>query len=212
MFTIIITILTLDLFAKILSRCEKSRWFLLHSLVNINIIKHSFVDLTKCLSSPNECYKMKWDNNSYNAFYYCTVLHLYHCLFFKLTKDDILHHFLMMFICGSISVVEQNKITTSCLFFLSGVPGCIDYFILYLTKLNLVQSIIQKKIYILINLLIRSPGCLIINSLNIYKFLDYNNYTTFQLFLSATCSFIVYWNAQYYLYQSFYTYYKNIIK
>lgn len=209
MFTIIIQILTLDLFSKIFSRCEKSRWFLLHSLVNIKIIQHSFIDLIKCLNSPNECYKLEWDDNSYKAFYYCILLHLYHCLLFKLTKDDILHHFFMMFICGSISFFEQNKITTSCLFFLCGVPGCIDYFLLYLNKLKFIRKIIQKKIYILLNLLIRSPGCLIINSLNIYKFLDYNNYTPLQLYLSTVSSFIVFFNSQYYLYQSFKSYYRN---
>lgn len=71
---------------------QKNRWFLLHALSNHYIMTNSYSDMIFCLKEPVICSNTEWNDNSRNAFYMCTFVHLYHCLFFKLTVDDVLHH------------------------------------------------------------------------------------------------------------------------
>lgn len=176
---------------------QKSRWFLLHALSNYFITKHSYEDLIFCFKDPVVCSNTEWNDNSKNCFYMCTILHLYHCLFFNLTFDDILHHGIMLFLCGPIVYINQTIPTATSLFFLSGLPGLLDYSLLWIFKCLDFNNNLRKYIYLMVNLLIRSPGCLIISYINMI------NYTT----ENAILSIIVFWNAQYYLNQAFKSYY-----
>lgn len=203
---IIIKILKYDLYSTILTylfigNLQKYRWFLLHAFSNYYIMTNSFNDLKYCLLSPSLCSNTYWINTSYNSFLMCTCIHIYHCLFFKLTKDDILHHLIMLCIAGPLSLFSKKISITSSLFFLSGLPGFIDYTILWIFKLFNLDNTIRKKIYTYTNLIIRSPGCIIltyINMLNITK-------------INCILSVILFWNGQYYLNQSIHNYYKNNI-
>ena len=47
------------------------------------------------------------------------------------------------------------------MFFLTGLPGCIDYFLLGLVKLNILDKLKEKQINVYINNWIRGPGCVI---------------------------------------------------
>ena len=62
-----------------------ARWFLLHSFVNMIVVYYAIDDVKLCIQHSNECYRMQWNYNSIKVYNYATVLHIYHCLFFKLT-------------------------------------------------------------------------------------------------------------------------------
>ena len=203
MLSIILRVVCCDIFATFLTYVcipeysHKSRWFLLHALSNYYITTHSYDDLLFCLKDPITCSNTEWNDNSKKCFYMCTFLHLYHCLFFKLTPDDILHHGMMLFICGPLAYINHKIPTTASLFFLSGLPGLIDYSLLWIFKCLEFNNHLQKYIYLIVNLLIRSPGCLILSYINMI------NYTFDKIILSI----ILFWNAQYYLNQAFKSYY-----
>lgn len=203
MFHIVLSVIYLDVIASFLTYIftqnysNKSRWFLLHAFANYYIMVNSYKDLRMCLKNPVICSDTNWNENSKNVFLMCTILHIYHCLFFKLTNDDILHHFMMLFICGPLTY-KTGKITSSAsLFFLSGLPGFIDYTLLWIVKCSDFNNNLRKYIYLMINLLIRSPGCLIFSYINVLT------YTKEKAILSV----ILFWNAQYYLNQVYKSYY-----
>lgn len=86
--------------------------------------------MKKCLKNPYEIDKFGWDENSWNVMNMAMLTHFYHYLFFRLSKADIIHHFSMVAIAGSIEYYQQSIICPAVLFFLSGFPGSIDYFLL----------------------------------------------------------------------------------
>lgn len=179
---------------------QKCRWFLLHALCNLYIMYYSYSNLVICLRNPLYCSITPWDDNSTRAFLMCTFLHLYHCFFFQLSKDDIIHHGMMLFIAGPITYRVNTISSISSLFFLSGLPGFIDYSLLWLFKCFKLNNKIRKYIFVMVNLLIRSPGCLLIAYINVL------NYTIESLILTI----IIYWNSQFYLNQAYESYYKII--
>ena len=203
MWNIILRVLCFDICATIATficipeYSNKCRWFLLHALSNYYIMVNSYSDLCICLKDPIKCSHTEWNDNSKNTFLMCTVVHLYHCLFFKLTHEDVLHHCMMLFICGPLAYYTNKITTTASLFFLSGLPGLIDYTLLWVFKCLDFNHNIRKYIYLIVNLLLRSPGCLIFSYINLL------NYSSSQLILSI----ILYWNAQYYLNQAYKSYY-----
>lgn len=153
MWNIIVQVICFDIFATFTTficmseYSQRSRWFLLHALSNHYIMTNSYSDMIFCLKDPVICSNTDWSDNSKNAFLMCTVVHLYHCLFFKLTFDDVIHHGMMLFICGPLAY-HTNKITaTASLFFLSGLPGLIDYTLLWVFKCLEFNHNIRKYIY-----------------------------------------------------------------
>lgn len=137
-----------------------------------------------------------------NAFLMCTIIHLYHCLFFKLTLDDVLHHCMMLFICGPLAYYTNKITSTASLFFLSGLPWLIDYTLLWVSLIWVFKCLefnhyARIYIYLIVNLFLRSPECLLFSYINMLTF-SYHN---------IILSFILYWNAQYYLNQAYKSYY-----
>ena len=97
MWNIVLQVIKYDIFATFATLIsmpeysQKSRWFLLHALSNYYIMSNSYNDVIVCLGNPMICSNTDWNDNSRNAFLMCTIVHLYHCLFFKLTVDDVIY-------------------------------------------------------------------------------------------------------------------------
>ena len=165
---------------------NKARWFLLHSIINMIVVYFSYKDLHTCYKNPKECYKISWNDNSINVYNYACGLHIYHCLFFKLTQSDYIHHFFMVLICGILCYNFQSIIISFALFFLSGLPGAIDYLLLYLVKINRLSTLTEKLAYFYLSLLIRTPGCICTTFIGTYGLVDYfnkNDYYNFFILL-----------------------------
>lgn len=180
-----------------------TRWFFLHSIINFIVVYYSLPDLFTCFSDSMNCYKINWNYNSIKVYNYATLLHIYHCMFFNLTKDDYLHHILMVLICGSLCYYLKSIISSFALFFLTGLPGAIDYMLLYLVKINKIDTITEKRVYTFLSAYIRAPGCTYTLAIGMNGILNYykqNNY--YKLTVLFVTIFLIFWNGQYYLMKS----------
>jgi len=158
------------------------RWFFIHSMTNGLITYYTSPIVLKCLKDPNQCYLKEWEPESYSAFWLCVSLHTYHSLFFKLTLGEIKHHVIMCLICGFFTYYKRTLLSTVGLFYVSGLPGFIDYFLLLLVNIDFIESRNQKKVYIILSNWIRCPGCSYVAILGIPEILHYfhvEDYTSF---------------------------------
>jgi len=96
------------------------------------------------------------------ALQFVFALHVYHILYYyqKFRFDDWLHHALMIGIALPIGgLVSSGTLLGYSLFFTTGLPGGIDYGLLFLTRNNWIARDVEKRINMWLNVWIRSPGC-----------------------------------------------------
>jgi len=187
-----------------------TRWFFLHSIINFIVVYYAYEDVCQCVLNSIECYKIPWNYNSIKVYNYSLLLHVYHCLFFKLKKEDYLHHFLMVLICGIFCYILKSIISSFALFFLSGLPGAIDYMLLYFVKINKINSITEKKIYTFLSAYIRAPGCTYTLAIGMNGIINYYNENHYKkLFILLISIILIFWNGQYYFIKSHESYIKK---
>ena len=132
-----------------------SPWFHLHSIINFIIIIYSFNDVMLCFHDPN---KSLMPISNYYGGSFSLSLHLYHSIFYKLTPMDVFHHVLFVFLLTPLAINYQNKGLSLVYFFCTGLPGCVDYFLLSLVKNNNINYLFEKKINSYLNTYLRMPG------------------------------------------------------
>jgi hypothetical protein len=128
-------------------------------------------------------------------------LHLYHCLAFSLSADELFHHALFIPTIGAMGQyfswgALQGAIGTQ----LSGLPGGIDYLMLVLVKHNRVNVMAQKRLSASLNVYLRGPIITILSFILLQSYL-YKRTTVplaFGLLVMGTAAF----NALYYTKQS----------
>lgn len=136
-----------------------------------------------------------WANSAIAA------IHFYHCVAFKLSASDIFHHlYFVVVLCGlAIPLKHFGGVANNfgC-FFLSGLPGGIDYVLLVLVKHDIMGKLTEKKWNAWINTWIRGP------SMSIYIFQGFQAWlhgrTTTEVsgvVLSVVCG-LHFFNGQYY--------------
>lgn len=131
-------------------------------------------------------------------------LHTYHTFVYyhKFKFDDWLHHILMGVALFTAHQFHTGRLINYSLFFTTGLPGMIDYFLLFLVKNNKMESLNEKKINSWINLWIRSPGCV---SHAVLTLLVYNIYSktllnsAFEKFGYIFTAVITFWNGIYFM-------------
>ena len=178
---------------------HNSRWFFMHFIGNSIVTYYCFDDVRKCLKHPEVCSSELSSNDSEFALISIFVLHLYHMVIFrKYLKEGEWFHHLLWGIGLSLPTIffKITRISSLGIWFLSGFPGAIDYLLLWLVKLKLLKSEIEKWTYILITLMIRSPGCLLAVFIN-QLYSKYNHWTDYT---NLGLCILVFWNAQYYTY------------
>lgn len=194
------------------------KWFSIHSIGNFFICLYAYNDVKKTIDDPVNSLNYDYEYSMIPVFITIT-LHLYHILapwfFKKLRLDDIIHHILFAFGLGFICLFYRfGYVQNFVIFFLTGLPGCIDYFLLTLVKLNKINKLVEKKINVHINNWIRGPGC-VIGATFIYVSkitLQKSDKQYFNNFIASIMIFLIFLNGQYYSKQMIenYTYYKTI--
>lgn len=131
-----------DLFLCLLFT-DKARWFQLHSLVNILIIRVIMQDVYDILLDPTNIKEIETPEE----LYYIIILHLYHFLFFKNTLMDYFHHSVFVLL-GTIPVYYyyNYNLVRLATFTGCGLPGAIEYGLLSLVKHNKMSSLRNKII------------------------------------------------------------------
>jgi hypothetical protein len=132
-------------------------------------------------------------------------LHLYHIIWYfrSLRKDDWLHHLLMVGLSLPLTYyIPQGNTIAHGLFFTTGLPGLIDYLLLFFNRNNLIHKYIEKRVNLFLNLWIRAPGCIMnacIGGMNLIT-----NCNQFSNYHSYACMIIMgsmYWNGIYFMEQ-----------
>eukprot|EP00041_Stephanoeca_diplocostata_P014802 m.279445 g.279445 ORF g.279445 m.279445 type:complete len:306 (-) comp19805_c0_seq11:562-1479(-) len=98
------------------------------------------------------------------------AVHTYHCVAFKLSKQDIFHHFMFVPTIGVYGgfLVSWGPIRNCLPFFISGLPGGIDYAMLVLLKRGMTTKLTCKKLSSTLNVWLRGPGCGVLVPATIY--------------------------------------------
>eukprot|EP01104_Vermistella_antarctica_P015620 TRINITY_DN5176_c0_g1_i1.p1 TRINITY_DN5176_c0_g1~~TRINITY_DN5176_c0_g1_i1.p1 ORF type:complete len:220 (-),score=47.34 TRINITY_DN5176_c0_g1_i1:99-758(-) len=148
----------------------KSRYFALHATANAIAVVAAFPDMRRALLDE--------PLNSFNGSSCSMVansaicaIHLYHCVAFALRAEDIFHHLVFTSIlCGLAVPFKQVGGVANNLgcFFLSGLPGGVDYVLLVLVAQGYMEKMTQKLWCTRINVWMRGP------SMAIYGFLGFH--------------------------------------
>lgn len=187
------------------SKKKMVQWFSTHALVNMVISYWTYNAVYLTIVDPYNSYNVKAHKetieNSNVPICLALWLHVYHVLFYKLTREDVFHHFLFATFLAIPGYYYEWGILRNCnLFFICGLPGGLIYALLALQKCGYLLSIPEQYFSLLMNGFIRCPGCLF-SSFLLFKCFIENSY-------EANCiAFIIQlvltpYNAVYYTIQS----------
>jgi hypothetical protein len=140
------------------------------------------------------------------------ALHLYHIFMYykKFRFDDWLHHGLMIGIALPIGgLVPSGSLLGYSLFFTTGLPGGIDYGLLFFVRNGLITKDIQKRINSQLAIWIRSPGCVSLATFALAHISIQSQPSLLFLLGSYLVGFLNYWNGQYFMGQVVYDAGKN---
>ena len=146
-------------------------YFMLHFLVNFIITVLCLPYFLTLFYDPNGINET-YDNEYMDIYWYIKYtypiligLHTYHLIDYKnINTSEIIHH-IITYIFYYISYKLNHPFYYVHLICMSGVPGGITYYMLFLEKINAIKSITEKYISMNINFWIRCPGCIIYSTL-----------------------------------------------
>jgi len=139
---------------------NKARWFQLHFIANMLISYLTYSNVIDIISYPQHSHLALMPHENF-AGSMALSIHVYHCLFFPLTKIDIIHHISSVFLSIPINLIYNVKTLHMFYFFLTGLPGGLDYLSLTLLKNNKIHYLTQKNFSSKQNVFIRIPGGII---------------------------------------------------
>lgn len=200
-FTGTLCIIGFSLFDKLMEYYKvEGRYYANHMLANGAIISLTWKNLY-------DCYFMRFhlDNTTtiYNAKAIIYGLHFYHMLVYykKMRFDDWLHHGLMIGVALPLTeLLPQTSILGHSMFFINGLPGMIDYTLLFLVRNNYIAKSTEKSVNRLLNIWVRCPGCVATTCfilVNVGKY--YEQLSTLQVISSMIMAGCVYWNGVYFM-------------
>ena len=179
----------------------EGRYYFIHGINNAIITYLTFGDVVSTFTDFNT---VLTPTTSVLPSIITFSLHFYHTFvyYIKFTHDDWLHHVLMGSALTLAHQFDTGRLINYSLFFTTGLPGMIDYFLLFLVKNNKMESIVEKRINNYINLWLRSPGCishavltLLVYNINKQTLLSGYIYQFGYLFTSS----MTYWNGIYFM-------------
>lgn len=192
----------IDYFLKI-NKIE-GRYYFNHVLCNSMVVYNTFSSMLMSYYS----FDMMNQNqilSLYNAKIIIYSLHIYHVLWYykNLRRDDWLHHILMIGVVLPLTdIVPQNNIISHGLFYTTGLPGLIDYSLLFLNRNNIINRYFEKRVNTFLNLWIRAPGCIMNTNMSIMALINYNNQlNNYQFYGGIIIASLVYWNGIYFMAQ-----------
>jgi len=147
-----------------------ARWFFLHSFANVLVCITAFNSMRTVLNDPFHA----MDNARYgdtslfgaSSVWPLTIInsvHVYHMIGgFALGQADYFHHLLFIPTLGfSGQIFRWGPLGNWQAFFISGLPGGVDYFLLGLSKMGVVDHMLEKRVNANLNMWVRAPGILV---------------------------------------------------
>jgi len=177
--------------------CPKTRWYFIHFIANSIITANTYTNVYYAFIDPKNIMNQPFSTFNIN---FTMALHIFHIFTSRkeLTLTDWIHHMIScIFVCSIALYLVKSSIIDYLLFFMCGLPGGIDYFLLYLTKKNIIERITEKRINVNLNMWIRVPGILYGNFLS-YFLLDFNSISSFNKFTIILLLFLNIFNSIYF--------------
>jgi hypothetical protein len=194
---------------------EKARYFILHLCFNIFVTFLTLEDAINCLKNPINSLDTKYIYSGILTTGCATGLHIYHIINFKIKGlEEILHHLISAITVPLIGIYSPyGRTLPLCNIIMCGIPGGIDYFLLFLLKYNIIRKITEKKLNRYLNLFIRYPMMYLIYYIFLISFINskysYNFYTKILMFTGITLHLL---NSAYYCDKVIGNYYINKYK
>jgi hypothetical protein len=176
-------------------------YYLIHSLHNGAIVYLTGQEVYKSLTDFN--YILTSPKNI-TALECVFALHLYHLAIYwrKFRLDDWLHHILMIGIALPIGwFADSRSLLGYSLFFTTGLPGGIDYVLLFLARNNWLQRGTEKVINAWLNTWIRSPGCISHVTLTLILISIETTIFSQMWWYGIIVAALTFWNGQYFMRQ-----------
>jgi hypothetical protein len=169
--------------SRFIDRSNKGHWFGLHAFANLFVVVFAIPDVIYTLQDPMSglsargCDDRMWACNDMAASA-IVAIHMYHCLAYRnLTADDWFHHILFCTTILPMHFAFTWGVWSNMLcFFISGLPGGIDYALLTLVKTGVIHSMTEKRINVYLNMWVRGPGLIAVVVLNYVGYL-YSDHT-----------------------------------
>jgi len=136
------------------------RYYVVHALTNTLNMYLTYPDLIHCLLHPLNVVGFPHDTFPTAI---CIALHLHHFVigFNKMNLIDCIHHLVSCFFVSIISTYYfTGPLVNYTIFFICGLPGGIDYYLLTLKKYDIIDSMTEKYYNTILNMWIRLPGML----------------------------------------------------
>ena len=135
--------LTFILIDKLLSKFIKKPYYLLHSIANWGIVYYTFPTVKDIYLNLSNASSLITNPISYQI---CSALHIYHIIRYKMNKEDIKHHIPTLIVLSiPLFNISQSPLVSHIAFFLCGLPGAIDYILLFLSRNNIIYRITEKN-------------------------------------------------------------------
>jgi len=194
----------LAVFDFVVARHTKARWFALHAFANAFVVMFGLSDMLTVLNDP---FKAGLGTYCLIPLHFIIAVHAYHMLAFDNLKiDDYVHHILFAGVISSFAVSDTyGPITNFLGFFVSGLPGGLDYTLLVAVKHGYLDTLTEKTWNTRLNVWVRSPG-LLFSAIILYGIAcDPQNRAQYSSWLTSYFSVIVavltYVNGLYYMQQ-----------
>jgi hypothetical protein len=187
---------------NILCSCSRLKgvYYLMHAIHNMLIVRATLPDVIYTwtrFGTPLATQNMA-------AFELVFALHLYHIFMYyrKFRMDDWIHHILMIGIAMPLGgYFSSGSLLGYSLFFTTGLPGGIDYILLFLVRNNWLARETEKSANAFLNVWVRSPGCVSLAGYAIcYAYMFYEPYGG-AWWAGIITAVLTFWNGQYFMRQ-----------
>ena len=136
----------------------EARWFVLHALANAVVARTGLRDVMAVLRDPDAA--MTMPIRSWTPSHLAFAVHLWHTVAYnKLRAEDLWHHALFVGTFGYVNFsMRWGAIVNLLLFFMTGLPGGLDYALLAAVKQGWLPPLREKAINAKVNTYVRAPG------------------------------------------------------
>lgn len=174
----------------------RGTYYLIHGVHNIAIAYLTFPDVYNTFV---DFQTIPLAQTNVNAAALVFALHFYHIWVYwnKLRFDDYLHHGLMIFVALPIGLsIPSGSLLGFNLFFTTGFPTILDYFLLTCVRNGLIHPLTEKRVNSHLQLWLRAPGC-VAQATAAALFVVSNSLSWWMLIPSL----LTYWNGMYFMAQ-----------
>jgi hypothetical protein len=175
----------------------KNPYYFVHFVTNSLIV---YITIGDVISLYYNFQQNKYNECDLDSVWLITSLHIYHLIYHskKINVQDLIHHIPTLFAQCIIPLTTgyNNILISHITFYLCGLPGGIDYLLLFLVRNNKLDKMTEKRVNKFLNMWIRCPGTIMSAAFVITEIPSLNDYL--QLLCAILTFIFSYWNGIYY--------------